>query len=232
MFFGCEQGRRWVRRRQEAWANSRWATRKIDCKQIRRITWHLSPRRGEPDLKTGESLFISLPVSWKSLGTLSASPNFVTLIQHVRQLSPGDGCRDVHWSKFVGTGKERNAFPFKKDLSLSPFFCFFSFLERVFPLFPIFLGISHPVLRRSFPVFSSFHLSKPVPCFLMVLKLAILERVLNENLSKPVPCRSWKHSLPFLKSFLVFPQPVFLSNKEKREPRTASVLKGYTLASV
>ena len=64
-----------------------------------------------------------------------------------------------------GTGKERNAFPFKKDLSLSRFFRFFSFLERVFPLFPIFLGISHPVLRRSFPVFSSFHLSKPVPWF-------------------------------------------------------------------
>ena len=92
MFFGCEQGRRWVRRRQEARANSRWATRKIDCKQIRRITWHLSPRRGEPDLKTGESLFISLPVSWKSLGTLSVGPSFVTLIQHVRHFSPGDGC--------------------------------------------------------------------------------------------------------------------------------------------
>ena len=68
MFFGCEQGRRWVRRRHEAWANSRWATRKIDCKQIRRITWHLSPRRGEPDLKTGESLFISLPVLSEASG--------------------------------------------------------------------------------------------------------------------------------------------------------------------
>ena len=138
----------------------------------------------------------------------------------------------MRWSKFVGTGNERNAFLFKKHLSLSHFFRFFSFLERVFPLFPIFLGISHPVLRRSFPVFSSFHLSKPVPGFLMGLKLAILERVLNENLSKPVPCRSWNRSSPSLKSFLVFPQPVFLSNKEKREPRTASVLKGYTLASV
>ena len=98
--------------------------------------------------------------------------------------------RDVRWSKLVGTGKERNAFPFKKGLSLSPFFLFSSFLERVFPLFPIFLGISHPILRRSFPVFSSFHLSKPVPGFLMALKLAILERVLNENLSKPVLCHS------------------------------------------
>ena len=98
--------------------------------------------------------------------------------------------RDVRWSKFVGTGKERNAFPFKKDLSLSRFFSFFSFLERVFPLFLIFLGISHPVLRRSFPVFSSFHLSKTVPGFLMGLKLAILERVLNGNLSKPVLRRS------------------------------------------
>ena len=66
----------------------------------------------------------------------------------------------------------------------------------------------------------------------MGLKLAILEQVLNENLCKPVPRRSSNRSLPFLKSFLVFPQPVFLSNKEKREPRTASILKGYTLASV
>ena len=37
--------------------------------------------------------------------------------------------RDVRWSKFVGTGKERNAFPFKRDLSLSPFFSFFLFLR-------------------------------------------------------------------------------------------------------
>ena len=74
---------------------------------------------------------------------------------------------------FVGTGMERNAFPFKKDLSLSSFFHFFSFLERVFPLFPIFLWISNPVFRHSFPIFSSFHLCKPVPCFLMGLNLAI-----------------------------------------------------------
>ena len=66
----------------------------------------------------------------------------------------------------------------------------------------------------------------------MGLKLAILERVLNQNLSKPVPCRSSNRSSPFLKSFLVFPQPVFLSNKEKWEPGTASILKVYTLASV
>ena len=68
MFFGCEQGRRWVRRRQEAWANSRWATRKMYSRQFGRITWHLSPRRGEPDLKTGESLFISLPVLLEESG--------------------------------------------------------------------------------------------------------------------------------------------------------------------
>ena len=66
--------------------------------------------------------------------------------------------RDVRWSKFVGTGKERNVFPFKKDLSLSHFFRFFSFLERVFPLFPIFLRISHP---RSSPFFSSFFIFPP-----------------------------------------------------------------------
>ena len=120
----------------------------------------------------------------------------------------------------------------KKIFLLPVFFRFFSFLEQVFPLFPIFLGISHPVLRRSFPIFSSFHLSKPVPGFLMGLKLAILERVLNENLCKPVPRCSSNRSLLFLKSFLVFLQPVFLSNKEKREIGMALVLKGYTLASV
>ena len=98
--------------------------------------------------------------------------------------------RDVRWSKFVGTGKERNAFPFKKDLSLSLFFSFIFFLRTVFPLCSIFLGIRHPVLHRYFPVFSSFHLSKPVPGFLMGLKLTILERVLNENFFKPVLRRS------------------------------------------
>ena len=92
---------------KKAWANSRWATRKIDCKQIRRITWQLSPRRGEPDLKTGESLFISLPVPWKGLGTLSAGPSFVTLIQHVRHFSLGDGCsfwlQAIVWAVAVRT---------------------------------------------------------------------------------------------------------------------------------
>ena len=38
------------------------------------------------------------------------------------------GSRDVHYPKFVKTGTERNAFPFKKDLSLSSFFSFFLFL--------------------------------------------------------------------------------------------------------
>ena len=33
----------------------------------------------------------------------------------------------MRWPKFVGTGTERNAFPFKKDLSLSSFFSFFLF---------------------------------------------------------------------------------------------------------
>ena len=35
--------------------------------------------------------------------------------------------RDVRWPKFAGTGKERNAFPFKKDLSLARSFSFFLF---------------------------------------------------------------------------------------------------------
>ena len=140
--------------------------------------------------------------------------------------------RDVRWSKFAGTGKERNAFPFKKDLSRSRFFSFFLFPRTGLSSLSYLSWDSHPVIRRSFPVFSSFHLSKPVPSFLMGLKLAILERVLNENPCQPVPRHSLNRSSPFLKSFLVFPQPVFLSNKEKREPGTASVLKGYTLASV
>ena len=62
--------------------------------------------------------------------------------------------------------------------------------------------------------------------------MAILERVFNGNLSKPVLHRSMNCSSLSLKSFLVFLQPIFLSNKEKRESKTASVLKGYTLASV
>ena len=87
-----EQDRRWVWHRQEARANNRWATRKIYSRQFRRITWHLSLRRGKLDLKTGEFLFISLPVSWKSLGTVSTGPSFVTLIQHAWRFSLGDGC--------------------------------------------------------------------------------------------------------------------------------------------
>ena len=113
----------------------------------------------------------------------------------------------------------------KKIFLLPVFFRFFSFLERVFPLFPIFLGISHPILRRSFPIFSSFHLSKPVPGFLMGLKLAILERVLNENLCKPVPLHSSNRSSPFLKSFLVFPQPVFLVIRKNGSQKRPQYLK-------
>ena len=59
----------------------------------------------------------------------------------------------------------------------------------------------------------------------MALKFAILEWVLNENLSKPVPCRSSNRSSPFLKSFLVFPQPVFLSNKENGSQERPQYLK-------
>ena len=40
-----------------------------------------------------------------------------------------DAGRDVRWSKFVGTGKERNVSPFTKDLSLSHFFLFFLFFR-------------------------------------------------------------------------------------------------------
>ena len=65
-----------------------------------------------------------------------------------------------------------------------------------------------------FPVFSSFHLSKTVPGLSMGLNLAILERVLDGNLSIPVQRRPMNRSLLFLKSFFVILQPVFLSNKE------------------
>ena len=62
VFFGCEQGRRWVWLHQEARANKRWANNKNDQKQIQRTTWLLSPWRGGRNLKIGESLFISLAV--------------------------------------------------------------------------------------------------------------------------------------------------------------------------
>ena len=81
--------------------------------------------------------------------------------------------RDVRWPKFVGTGMKRNAFPFKKDLSLSNFFSFFLFFGKGLSTLSNLLWISNPVFRHSFPVFLYFHLSKPVPCFLMGLNLAI-----------------------------------------------------------
>ena len=173
------------------------------------------------------------------LTTSSLVGNYVHTIKY-RGVPPKTSCllyelvtdtRGVRWSKFAGMGKEKNAFPLKKDLSL-PIFFFFLFLGMGLFLFLIFLGISHPVFHHSFPVFSSFHLSKTVLGFWMGLNLAILERVLNRNLSKPILRYSMNRSSPFLKSFLIFFQPVFLSNKEKREPRRASLLKGFILASV
>ena len=73
--------------------------------------------------------------------------------------------RDVHWPKFVGTKTERNASPFKKDLSLSSFFFVFSLSwNGSFHSFQSFFGL---VIQFSpfFSSFSSFHLSKSVPCF-------------------------------------------------------------------
>ena len=112
-----------------------------------------------------------------------------------------------------------------------PFFLFLSFLNGSFFSFLSLLGLVILFLPF-FSIFPYFHLSKTVLGFLMGLNLATLERVLHGNLSKPVLCHSTKSSLSFLKPFLIFLQPVFLSNKEKREPKTASVLKGFTLASV
>ena len=59
---------------------------------------------------------------------LSMAWTAYTLQKRERVWRPPDmsGGRDVRWSKFVRTGKERNEFPFKKDLSLSRFFFFFS----------------------------------------------------------------------------------------------------------
>ena len=174
-------------------------------------------------------------MKWTHMRTMTVTtklPNSATLVPVPKPISIRCSLEMCVGQNLQERERKETRSRLKKIFLVPIFFRFFSFLERVFPLFPIFLGISHPVLRRSFPVFSSFDLSKPVPGFLMDLKLAILERVLNENLCKPVPRRSSNRSSPFLKSFLVFPQPVFLSNKEKREPRTASVLKGYTLASV
>ena len=90
----------------------------------------------------------------------------------------------MHWRKLAGIGKERKEtrFYLEKIFLFPMYSLFFSFLELVFPLFLIFLGFSNPVFRHFFPVFASFHLFKPVPSFLMGLNLAILERVLNENL--------------------------------------------------
>ena len=61
--------------------------------------------------------------------------------------------KDVRWSKFARTGKERNAFPFKKDLSLSHFFLFFSFSKWVFPHFLIFLRLVIPFFAILFQFF-------------------------------------------------------------------------------
>ena len=66
----------------------------------------------------------------------------------------------------------------------------------------------------------------------MVLNLAILERVSNGDFSKPIQRPSTNCSSPFLKSFLVFLQPVFLSNQEEQEQKMASVLKAYIVAGV
>ena len=121
-----------------------------------------------------------------------------------------------------------------KQIFLFPIFFFFSLSSNgSFLSFLSFLGLVIPFFAVLFQAFFlSLHLSKTVPCFWMGLKLAILERVLNGNLSKPVLRHFANCSSPFLKFFLVFLLPVFLSNNEKQETRTASVLKGYILASV
>ena len=65
--------------------------------------------------------------------------------------------RDVRWPKFVGTGTERNAFPFKKDLSLSSFFFVFSLSwNGSFHSFQSFFGLVIPFFAV---LFQFFHLS-------------------------------------------------------------------------
>ena len=92
VFFGCEQGRRWVRRRQEAWANSKWATRMIDagsseesrgtcCREEANQIWKLVSPFHFTACSLGRvwELFPQVPVlsRWYSM-----FDNF----------SPGDGC--------------------------------------------------------------------------------------------------------------------------------------------
>ena len=117
----------------------------------------------------------------------------------------------------------------KKSFS---FLGFFLFVGTGLFLCLVFLGNIHPIFHRSFQVFHLFTFLKTVSGLLMGLNLAILELFLKGNLSKRVLRCSMNRSSLFLKSFLIFLQPVYLSNKEKREPRMASGLQGFTLASV
>ena len=59
-------------------------------------------------------------------GTHTRQDKMRMVVQTIQQLHQ---TRDVRWSKFAGTGKEINAFLFKKDISLSRFFSFFLFLR-------------------------------------------------------------------------------------------------------
>ena len=118
------------------------------------------------------------------------------------------------------------SFPFLFFSSLSwngSFFFFLSFLGFVIPFFAIF---------SSFP---SFHLSKTVPGFLMGLNLTILKRVLNGNLSKPVLCHSTNRSSQFLKSLLIFLQPIFLvirKNGSQERPQYSKVISWLAFSKV
>ena len=66
---------------------------------------------------------------YSSIAKLLKVTHRILLLPTFRSLAcqPMHQTRDVRWSKFVGTGKERNTFPFKNDLSLARFFSFFLF---------------------------------------------------------------------------------------------------------
>ena len=111
----------------------------------------------EPSSVLSQLLYMLLRATIRTLNRKSA--NRCSRAQYVNS-EGSTNCmptRDVRWSKFAGTGKERNAFPFKKDLSRSHFFFVFSLsYNGSFLSFLSFLGLVIPFFTV---LFQFFHLS-------------------------------------------------------------------------